>query len=159
MEPDFLSKLRPVHEPEPISWWPPAIGWWMVVILIPLLIALTYWLYRRITRKTAIKSAQKLLLTIKQDNRSANRQKLESLSALIRRVAISTSARTECAGLTGNQWLTFLDNTMKGHPFSQGIGKLLTEAPYRNRQPTGEEIAQLVDLCESWLNAQGKRKR
>lgn len=159
MESDFLSKLRPIHEPEPISWWPPAPGWWFVAILIPFICFLTYWLYRRITRKTAIKTAKKLLLAIKQDNQSGNRQKLETLSGLIRRVAISLSGRSNCAGLTGDQWLTFLDSTMKSHPFSQGIGKLLTESPYRNKQPTSEEIAQLLNLCESWLSAQGKRKR
>ena len=158
MEPTPLP-LRDIHLPPEISWWPPAIGWWILAVTIPLLIVFAYWLYRRITRKTAIKSAKLLLLAIKLDKQRGNHQKVQDISQLIRRVAISTTKRTECAGLTGEHWLTFLDRTMKDAPFSQGIGKLLADTPYRPTQPTAEEIAQLVNLCESWLNSLGKRRR
>ena len=29
--PDPLQDLRDVHMPDPISWWPPAFGWWMIM--------------------------------------------------------------------------------------------------------------------------------
>ncbi len=151
--------LRDIHLPEAIGWWPPAIGWWILAILIPLLIALMFWLYRYFTRKTAIKAAKKLLLEIKQDTQRENSQKLKDLSALIRRMAISTNVRNECAGLTGQQWLEFLDRSVKGSPFTEGAGRLLADAPYRNNQPTEQEISQLTNLCEDWLNAQTKRQR
>ncbi|MEQ1484181.1 DUF4381 domain-containing protein [Methyloglobulus sp.] len=158
MESDKLP-LRDIHLPEAIGWWPPALGWWLLAILIPLLVALAYWLYKRITRKTAIKAAKKLLLQIKQDQQRDNSQKLKDLSALIRRIAISTTARTECAGLIGENWLEFLDRSVKGSPFTEGAGRLLADAPYRNSQPTEQEISQLTNLCEDWLNAQTKRQR
>jgi cbb3-type cytochrome oxidase subunit 3 len=151
--------LRDIHLPEAIGWWPPALGWWLLAILIPLLIALVVWLYKRITQKTAIKAAKTLLLQIKQDPQRDNSQKLKDLSALIRRTAISTNVRNECAGLTGQQWLEFLDRSLKGVPFSQGIGQLLANAPYQQNAPTEQEISQLTSLCEDWLNAQTKRKR
>jgi cbb3-type cytochrome oxidase subunit 3 len=151
--------LRDIHLPEAIGWWPPALGWWLLAILIPLSIALMYWLYKRITRKTAIKAAKKLLLKIKQDQQCDNNQKLKVLSALIRRVAISTTARNECAGLTGQQWLAFLDQDMKNSPFTQGVGALLANAPYQRNSPTELEISQLISLCEDWLNAQNKHKK
>jgi cbb3-type cytochrome oxidase subunit 3 len=158
MEPTKLP-LRDIHLPEAIGWWPPAIGWWLLAILIPLLIALMFWLYKRIIRKTAIKAAKKLLLEIKQDQQRDNSQKLKDLSALIRRTAISTNVRNECAGLTGQHWLEFLDRSATGAPFSQGIGQLLANAPYQQSAPTEQEISQLTSLCEDWLNAQAKRKR
>lgn len=151
--------LRDIHLPEAIGWWPPAIGWWILAILIPLLIGLIYWLYRHVTRKTAIKAAKKLLLEIKQDTQRENSQKLKDLSALIRRTAISTNVRNKCAGLTGQQWLEFLERSVKGTPFTQGIGQLLANAPYQKSPPTEQEITQLTSLCENWLNAQTKRKR
>lgn len=150
--------LRDIHLPEPIGWWPPAIGWWLLAILIPLLIALMVWLFRRITRKTAVKTAKKILLQIKQDRQRGNGEKLKALSALIRRVAISTTGRKECARLTGQRWLEFLDRSIKGSPFSQGIGQLLANAPYQKSLPTDQEISQLTSLCDDWLNAQ-KSKR
>lgn len=158
MEPNKLP-LRDIHLPEAIGWWPPALGWWLLVVLTPLLVCLLVWLYKRITRKTAIKAAKKLLLQIKQDQQRDNSQKLKDLSALLRRVAISVSGRDECAGLTGNDWLEFLDRSIKGSPFTQGLGKLLADAPYQKNPPSELEIVQLTRLCEDWLNAQTKRKK
>ena len=151
--------LHDIHLPEAIGWWPPALGWWLLAILIPLSIALMFWLYKRITRKTAIKAAKKLLLQIKLDPQRDTSQKLKHLSALIRRVAISTTTRNECAGLTGQQWLAFLDQAMKNSPFTQGVGMLLANAPYQKKPPTEQEISQLISLCEDWLNAQNKHKK
>jgi cbb3-type cytochrome oxidase subunit 3 len=151
--------LRDIHLPEAIGWWPPAIGWWVLAILIPLLIGLMFWLYRYVTRKTAIKAAKKLLLEIKQDTQRDNSQKLKDLSVLLRRVAISTTTRHECAGLTGQEWLEFLGRSVLGSSFTQGIGKLLTNAPYQQSLPTEQDISQLTNLCEDWLNAQTIRKR
>ena len=150
--------LRDIHLPEAIGWWPPALGWWLLAILVPLLIALVVWLFKRITRKTAIKAAKKILLQIKQDQQRDNSQKLKDLSALIRRVAISTTTRQKCAGLTGQQWLEYLDQSMKNSHFTQGIGQLLANAPYQKSAPTEQDINQLARLCEGWLNAQSKRK-
>ena len=99
---------------------------------------------------------KKLLLQIKQDKQSDNNQKLTDLSALIRRVAISTTSRENCAGLTGQQWLEFLDQSMKSSPFTQGIGQLLANAPYQKSAPSEQDINQLSRLCEDWLNAQGQ---
>jgi hypothetical protein len=151
-----ILDLKDIHEPEAIGWWPPAIGWWLLAIAVPLLIFLLVWLYKRLTRKTAIKTAGKLLAQIKQDASRDNHQKLSELSVLIRRVAISVSPREKTAGLTGRQWLAFLDRSVTGMPFSEGVGRLLVDGPYRNTQPTELEISQLITLCEDWLKAQTK---
>jgi len=127
-----------------------------LAVLIPLLIILLVWLYKRLTRKTAIKTANKILIQIKQDQTRDNLQKLSDLSVLVRRVAISVSPRAKAAGLTGRQWLEFLDRSIKGLPFSQGVGQLLADAPYRKTPPTEQELSQLIDLCEDWLKAQTK---
>jgi hypothetical protein len=55
--------------------------------------------------------------------------------------------------------LEFLDRSVTGSPFTQGIGELLANAPYRQTQTTDQEISQLTNLCEDWLNAQTKRKK
>jgi hypothetical protein len=155
MQPSELP-LKDIHLPEAIGWWPPALGWWLLAILIPLLIAVSRWLYKRMTRKTAIKTAKKMLAAIKRNRNQDNARKLSELSALLRRVAISVTPRAQAAGLTGRAWLAFLDRSLKGAPFSEGVGQLLAEAPYRNLSPTDTEMAQLISLCEDWLNAQTK---
>ena len=158
MQPTQLP-LRDIHLPEAIGWWPPAIGWWLLAVLIPLSIALIYWVYKRLTRKTAIKTAKQNLAAIKDNTALDNNQKLRELSMLIRRVAISVNPRTEAASLTGRQWLAFLDNSVTGAPFSEGCGQLLVDAPYRNTSPSEREISQLISLCEDWLKAQTKNAK
>lgn len=157
MNPTLLD-LKDIHEPEAIGWWPPAIGWWILAVSIPLLVICLIWLYKKFTRKTALKTAGKILLEIKQDSARDNLQKLCDLSVLVRRVAISMSPRAKAAGLTGRQWLAFLDSSVKGTPFSEGIGQLLADAPYRKTPPTELEISQLTDLCDNWLKSQAKLK-
>jgi len=145
--------LKDLHLPDPINWFPPAIGWWLVIVLVPVLIAFSYWLYRRLTRKTALKSAKILLISIK-NSRMDNAQKLAELSALLRRVAISVAPRAQTAGLTGQAWLAFLDSSLIGSPFTKGAGQCLASAPYRPSAPSELEISQLISLCEDWLKAQ-----
>lgn len=156
--------LRDIHLPPEISWWPPAIGWWILAALIPAIILLGVWIYKRITRRTAFKDAKTLLSEIRLDNQRDNNEKIKELSSLLRRAAIALGKRNECAGLTGDNWLAYLDRTLdfkndRSAPFTQGIGRLLSDLPYRKEPPAETELNQLIDLCESWLKAQKKRKR
>ena len=154
MQPTELP-LKDLHLPEAISWFPPAIDWWLVLIIVPLFIALLYRLYRRLTRHTAIKTGKTLLVTLK-NSRLDNNQKLTELSALLRRVAISIAPREQIAGLTGQDWLAFLDSSLKGTPFTTGAGRCLADAPYRRTAPSDSDVSQLISLTEDWLNAQKK---
>ncbi len=146
--------LKDIHLPDAISWWPPAIGWWLLALLIPTLLVFSYWLYKRLTRKTALKTAKKTLATIKLNVELDNNQKLRELSMLLRRVAVSLAPRIEVASLTGQSWLTFLDKSLTGTAFSEGCGQVLITAPYRNVAPSDHEISLLISLSEEWLKAQ-----
>ncbi len=158
MQPTPLP-LRDIHLPEAIAWWPPAPGWWLLALLIPLTGFFCYRLYKHLRRKTAVKTAKKILLAIKQDKEKTNLQKLGELSALLRRVAISVSPRADVAGLTGQAWLAFLDSAVKDAPFSNGVGRCLQNAPYQKTPPTDSELAELISLCEHWLKAQAKQPK
>jgi hypothetical protein len=114
-----------------------------------------YWCYKRLTRNTALKTAKTMLVTIKNSTMD-NTQKIAELSALLRRVAISVTPRSQTAGLIGQGWLDFLDSSLKDAPFTTGAGRCLVDAPYRHSAPSEVEISQLISLCEDWLNAQKK---
>jgi len=156
MQADTLP-LKDIHIPEAIGWWPPAIGWWILAVLIPLLMVFFIWIYKRLTRNSAIKTAKKCLAAIKQDTSQDANQKLVELSALVRRVAISVAPRALAAGLTGRDWLAYLDQSVKDAPFTEGVGQLLAEAPYRKSAITDAEISSLISLCEDWLKTQAKK--
>lgn len=152
-------ELRDIHLPESIGWWPPAIGWWILAVLLPLSCFLIFWLYKRITRKTAIKTAKKLLEQIKQDRSLNNIDKLIALSELLRRTAISISSRERVASLTGQAWLDYLDSSSTDSPFSKAPGTLLAHGQYQKTAPTDNELMQLIKICENWLNTQKDPKK
>ncbi len=149
--------LRDVQIPAAISWWPPAIGWWILAILIPLSLYLLFRLYRRLTRKTALKAAKKYFKVLQQDTDLNEQEKLQALSTLMRRTAISLYPRNDVAGLVGSEWLSFLDNSMPTAQFSSKTGQLLTDALYRS--PTKlESLTPLFALCATWLAQQKEPK-
>ena len=146
--------LRDIHLPEPISWWPPAPGWWLLAILLPVLAGLGFYLYRRARRRIALKTARKLLQAIRIDQNQDALQTLTALSIWLRRVAISTAPRSDVASLSGQEWLAFLDKPFKDAPFSLGVGRCLATAQYRPIAPEEINLAELFNLCERWLNRQ-----
>lgn len=146
--------LRDIHLPDAISWWPPAISWWLLLVLIPLLIFGAWWLCKRLTRNTAVKSAKRLLATIKDDQSTDDLQKIQQLSIWLRRVTMSVAPNQHNAGLTGKAWLIYLDSCVEGEPFSQGIGQCLSDVQFRQAAPDNLDIKALITLCETWLKGQ-----
>lgn len=151
--------LKAIHLPETMGWWPPAMGWWISAVLLLMLLFAAIYLYKRFTRKTAIKTAKKILLTIKQDSSLDNKEMLVELSELIRRVAVSLSPRKKTASLTGQAWLAYLDSTVVGTPFSSGVGAVLANAHFQKKWQNDIDMNQLIALCEQWLLAQKENKK
>lgn len=153
MNPDTESlPLRDIHLPEPVSWWPPAPGWWLLLVLLGLLVALVFYLYRRYQRDALRRSAQHALRDItEQWQQSADAQALaRDLSILVRRLCLSRYPREQVAGITGDAWLQQLDTLLPGNKFQRGIGRALIEAPYAKRIDVDGDA--LLQLCEHWIN-------
>jgi hypothetical protein len=147
--------LRDIHLPEQISWFPPALGWWLLIIFVPILsYFLIAWL-QKIFRKTAVKDAQKLLLQLQNNTELSPLEKVVELSTLLRRVAISIeSKKDKIAGLTGRAWLDYLDNSLENAPFKNGVGRCLADAPYQKELPINIDLGALFEVTQKWLKAQ-----
>lgn len=152
--------LRDIHLPSDIGWWPPAVGWWLLVILVLLSAYGMLRIYLHITRRTATTQATIALDKLRLDEDMPPLEKIRQLSSLLRRVAISTGIRSEVAGLHGMAWLSYLDQSVPGMPFTQGCGQLFAEGPFRQHFTTGgdgapeKEVMALMQLSEQWIKAQ-----
>lgn len=146
------EELRDIHLPAAISWWPPAIGWWIVIALSLLAIAALYFAFKYIYRPTMKKQANALLAKIASDYENTNdtARCLKELSELLRRIAITQNPLH--AGLTGDAWLDHLDKDLKTPEFSQGAGKIFLSAPYRPIVKD-TEVLDAIELCKKWVEA------
>lgn len=155
--PAATLSLRDIHLPDAVSWWPPAPGWWALLVLCFLMV-FSVWLfrlikYRRSVRVAAIQSLQDISATFLREKDA--HQLVKSLSILLRRICLSYFPRSEVAGLTGEKWLAFLDHCLDwgnvSERFSQGAGRTLITAPYQPQSTLQGE--QLLNLCQHWIKA------
>ncbi|WP_457674869.1 DUF4381 domain-containing protein [Thiolapillus sp.] len=158
---DALEQLKDIHLPPPVSWWPPAPGWWLLALM---LVGLVSWGIIRLRRRRAApdlyREALAALEKIESDWRShGNAAHLAAdISALLRRVAISRYPGTDVAGMAGEAWLRWLDEQLGGQDFSKGAGRALLEAGYRPDAEL-ENPEALLALTRRWLERMAKEVR
>jgi hypothetical protein len=158
MNPGSELPLRDIHLPDPVSWWPPAPGWWMLLALLVAIALLSGFLHHRYRRNALQRAAQQALHKIGEDYRQSGDALLlaQQLSMLLRRVSLSCYPRQQVAGLTGRAWLSLLDRTLPGDEFQQGAGRVLIDAPYS--LDSRVDGPALLQLCERWLRQLFKEK-
>lgn len=146
--------LRDIHLPETIGWFPPALGWWLLLIFVPIVSYFLIALLQKFFRRTAIKDAQKYLKQLQNNDALTSLEKVRELSILLRRVAVSRESEAKVSGFTGRAWLDYLDCSLKDAPFKNGVGRCLVDAPYQKELPPDLDLTVLFALVQTWLNAQ-----
>lgn len=141
--------LNDFHLPSSVDWWPLAIGWWILIALLILAaMALYIWCRNRRLKKEALAYLADIKTAWLQQQNS--QQAIKDLSALLRRINLVRYPQQAIAGLTGQQWLEHLDQPLKDKSFSQGVGKLLLDAPYQ-ADITQLDLEPLFKLTETWI--------
>lgn len=149
---DPLSQLRDIHLPAHVSWWPPAPGWIFLFLLILTGAILGYWQWQKfheryLRRKAALDELKRLEKIYHQPQH--RKKVIQLLSVLLRRVALIDHPRHEVAGLKGEAWLKFLNETGQTEAFATESGQLLITAPYNQKIPeTGHE---LFPIIKNWI--------
>ncbi len=158
----MLNELRDIQGIDPISWWPPAPGWWLLAVVIIVLWrwSLTRWRSRDGWRQDAHVKLKALGKRLNREgvNNTDRRAVLGELSVVLRRAAIARFGRRECAGLSGNQWLAFLDKyDPKGFDW-RNRGTLMVELPYAPEGLLIEpiEVRELILAARVWVNNVGQ---
>jgi hypothetical protein len=146
--------LRDIHLPEPVAWWPLAYGWWILLGMV-LIAALAAWLrYRRRYRERAALKGLKAVAKALANGRAPG-WCIQQISMIMRRFAMSIAGAAPVAGMTGEQWLSFLDSRWERDEFSEGIGRVLIYGPYAPADRiSSDDVGALNMLCIDWVRAQ-----
>ena len=135
--------LRDLHLPEPVGWWPLAAGWW--ILLAMAMGAVGYglwrvleWRKRNAPRRYALRELARYESGYREHKDPVTLGK--QLSELLRRSMLAYASREEIAGMSGDDWLIWLDRGMPLPYFHTKAGKGLLELPYRNPQDDFSEV-------------------
>lgn len=160
MSPDSasLDKLHDIVTPSPVSWWPPAQGWWIVGAVVAYLAAvgairaLHAWQQARYRRDALreLRSIERTAATA--DKRPAA---IRQLGELLKRTALSAWPRAQVASLSGPTWWSFLDRTGDIHAFVEAdVGAAIEQATYDDHFSAtvdGRKFTELAVTVENWI--------
>ena len=128
-----LDQLQPLISPPPIELWPPAPGWWLLLV-VPVLIGFVLWRMRHlIARKRPIVRAEQPLDPVRlaaldelarmpkpYDGAPAGAW-LQQLNGLLKRLCRNHYPYSQSHTLNGRKWLAFLDNRCPAAGLTQAI--------------------------------------
>lgn len=155
----IVERLHDIRELDPVGWWPPGPGWWVVAIAALLLFAILVRYRPRIRLRRPQRrarwqrlAARELHQLRRRAHQSDVKQLAGELSELLRRIAMARCGRASCAGLTGAAWLEWLQaHDPAGYDW-QRHGQVLAVAPYAPPGQTGSAVLlqELVDAALAW---------
>ena len=146
---DALATLRDIHLPEPVAFWPPAPGWWLVLGAALVVTALV-WVWRRRDRASLRTAAGEELLSLEfayLEGRD-HADLAVGLSGLLRRVALVNFERGDVAALHGEEWMAFLASAGLDAGISRNVAEELERAVYAGHAASWNESD-----GESWIRS------
>lgn len=156
-----LNQLQPLILPEPVGFWPPAPGWWLLLILLP---ALGYGLWRARTllpKKASSETVEPLdplrqaaLVELAQmpkpyDGAPAGAW-LQQINGLLKRLCRNHYPYSQSHTLNGRKWLAFLDNRCPAAGLTRWM--ILVEGAYKPECKLDDKaINGLTQSVETWI--------
>lgn len=159
------QQLRDIHDLDSVSPWPPGPGWWLLLALVLITLALLRWLFRhwhwslrslRLNQGWQRDASRQLHALRQRLGTGDGRAMADEFSALLRRIAVARHGRAACASLTGRAWVEWLSaHDPAGFDWTSHR-RLLGELAYA---PPGEttdhsaELRLLIQAALAWTRA------
>ncbi len=152
----ILEELIDIQGLDYIGMWPLAWGWWLVIATILGGVGVTlFFTFKRLRyRKSWQYQAFVRLQDIQQNiPTAAGKTVLQNLSLELRKIAMLTTQRDQCAGLIGMKWLQWLhDHDPAGFNWTDN-GRVLVEAQYMPQSVNSDpqRLNQLIEAAKNWV--------
>ena len=154
-----IDGLRDIHLPDAVSWWPPAIGWWILLALVIAAFIFIPKLFRRVTfiplKKVANNTFKNIIDKYKSNNDNA--LFIIETSQFLRQTVMSYYGREDVAQLTGEKWVQALNDLTEQVHFNDEIKLTLIQAPYQKNSHIDAE--QVIHAVQSWLSSLPKQPK
>ncbi len=147
-----LAKLRDIHLPDPVGWWPLALGLWVLIALagLGLVAAIVFILHRRRTvRHAALRELAGLKARFTAETDTS--ELASDLAILLRRVVLTGPEAHRLGALSGSDWAGELGRNPGG--ISVPIAEFIANAPYApsNLIQADTHLRRAIDEAETWI--------
>ncbi|WP_122574842.1 DUF4381 domain-containing protein [Pseudomonas viridiflava] len=157
-----LDQLQPLIAPEAIGLWPPAPGWWLLLLLIPAL-GWGIWRLRTLLPVKVSKSrseqpldpvrvaalAELASLPKPYDGAPAGAW-LQQINGLLKRLCRNHYPHSQSHTLNGRKWLAFLDNRCPAAGLTRWM--ILVEGAYKPECKLDDKaISGLTQAVDIWI--------
>lgn len=143
------QQLRDVHLPQDISWWPLALGWWLLIaVFAAAVITGLMYLLRKAKRQRYRAAALKELrecYAIWQNNQNASAY-LQTANSILKRCVLRFDQTA--AALSGEQWATAL-NQLTTRPLAENLHRAISTQCYHPDPRV--DIDQLQTQISDWI--------
>lgn len=155
---ELLAQLADIHLPEPVSYWPPAPGWWVLAIL---LIILATWLIRKSLiagQRRKIKAHALAEFSNCYDNYSnASGSNISELkiryineaNTVLKRVALVHFSDPGVAGLGGEEWVDFIRKNGESSLLSNKLAEALSHGRFQTQFDV--DVDAMNDFGKQWI--------
>jgi hypothetical protein len=149
--------LKDIHLPPSPSFWPPALGWWILLALFIGIFGISFSKFYSAYRKKLRKRRQhknilsKLKSFEKKLKKNPSNQIIAEINILLRQLSVNYYPRSSIANLTGYDWLNFLDKSGQTQGFTKGAGRILIEAPYKSGETENLNLDEFIVLIRKWV--------
>lgn len=152
----LLEQLHDIEGLDPISLWPLAVGWWVLIAVgICIVSAIGYYTASIIAFKRSWKNDTFQKLAYLEDDLSegSTREAAIALSEYLRRIALKRFSRKECAGLTGAAWLKWLAKHDPKQFDWERKGALLIDVPYapHDISLSVNQVKEIIQAVRNWV--------
>lgn len=151
-DPFSLDRLHDIVEPAPVSWLPPAPFWYCLFAIGAIWIAYAAimaglrWIRNAYRRQAIVE------LTQLQETMKTGKPQPQTISALLKRVALVSFPRQRVASLSGDAWLGFLTETCQQVDFTKGPETILGSASSDARATiTQAELERIMLSARKWI--------
>lgn len=136
-----LDRMHDIVVPQPIPWWPPAPGWYVVfAVLLCVAMFLAYRVWSRWRENAYRREALREL---------AGATGVSAISELLRRTALVVAPRPVVAAQVGSSWPQWLEH---GAPvaMSERVRRQLERGPYDPSDSAGD-VGDLKQYAAEWI--------
>jgi len=150
---DPLAELRDIHLPAPVSWWPPAPGWWILSILVlATLVFCLIWLIKRYRSNHYRREALAILMQLETSLGQQPMELCHAALALLRRTAKSAYPGQGLEAELLPQLLQRLNLSCRKPVFDVALQQQLKELPYQaNPQIPAQIPTELLVSTQRWI--------